>query len=87
MLDFKNHAERADHWNAHAAVLEGATIKHARYIWNDDAERYELTLLLTLADGSRATAYVLSDDEGNNAGALHLLTPEAEPSYTILPRL
>ena len=61
-------------------LLKGRTIKDAGYV--EDAG-WGFALRLVLDD--EVEVYVSSDDEGNEAGALHFFTPSG--SETTLPRL
>jgi hypothetical protein len=70
----KSEQEIRDYWNDLARkALVGKTIKEARYMTQDEADKwgwYERSIVLFFDDGSWAIPQ--RDDEGNGGGALSI---------------
>lgn len=74
-IDLSTPAKRYKYWNAKAKeILVGRTIKSARYMTEEEAEEGGLRagLVITLDNGTELLP--MSDDEGNDVGALHYYT-------------
>ena len=77
-------SEVKDFWLKKASqVLVGRKISSVRYMYQEEAEQmgwYSRALVFTLDDGT--LIYPSSDDEGNDAGALHY-QKEGDSNYVL----
>ena len=83
-MTHKQFADIEDKWSERVKILEGKTIKTARYMTHDEAEMhdwYKRGLVLFFTDG---THMVLSqDDEGNGPGSAFTDIPDLEVIPTL----
>jgi hypothetical protein len=80
-------SESVKKWTKYAQdVLQGRTIKSVRYMSNDEIDRlgiYHKGLVFELDNGT--LFWSSSDDEGNDAGAIHFQSKDEEDG--VLPVL
>lgn len=73
--------ERINYWNLFAQKkLLGKKITEVRYV-DDEEFKHVLSFIVEGADEKPIEVFVMSDDEGNNTGALHCSDGD------ILPRI